>query len=47
MGATWARAGIDLDHQITEAVRLSGSLHAATQGQDATLSGSLVLRAVF
>ena len=47
MGATWARAGLDLDHQITEAVRLSGSLHAATQGQDATLSGSLGLRAVF
>lgn len=47
VGATWARAGIDLDHQITEAVRLSGSLHAATQGQDATLSGSLGLRAVF
>jgi probable HAF family extracellular repeat protein len=46
-GATWARAGVDLDHRITESVRFSGSLHAATQGQDATLSGSLGLRAAF
>jgi probable HAF family extracellular repeat protein len=46
-GSTWARAGLDLDHQLTDAVRLSGSLHAATQGQDATVSGSLGLKAVF
>lgn len=46
-GSTWARAGLDLDHQLTDAVRISGSLHAATQGQDATMSGSLGLKAAF
>ncbi|WP_332699590.1 autotransporter outer membrane beta-barrel domain-containing protein, partial [Devosia sp.] len=47
LGSTWARAGLDLDHQLTDTVRFSGSLHAATQGQDASVSGSLGLKAVF
>ena len=46
-GSTWARAGLDLDHQLTDTVSISGSLHAATQGQDANVSGSLGLKAVF
>lgn len=46
-GSTWARAGLDLDHQLTDTVGISGSLHAATQGQDANVSGSLGLKAVF
>ena len=46
-GSTWARAGLDLDHHLTDTVSISGSLHAATQGQDATVSGSLGLKAVF
>jgi probable HAF family extracellular repeat protein len=46
-GATWARAGLDLDHAISEDLSLSGSVHVATHGQDATVSGSLGLRATF
>jgi probable HAF family extracellular repeat protein len=46
-GSTWARAGFDLDHQFTDTVSISGSLHAATQGQDASVSGSLGLKAAF
>ncbi|MBJ3783504.1 autotransporter domain-containing protein [Devosia sediminis] len=46
-GATWARAGLDLDHAISEDLSLSGSVHVASQGQDATISGSLGLRATF
>lgn len=34
-GSSWARARLDLDHQIAESIRFSGSLYAATQGQDA------------
>jgi len=43
----WARAGVDVDHKLTNSLAVSGSLHAATGGRDATVSGSLGLRASF
>lgn len=43
----WVRAGAELDFAITESAVLSASFNAATAGGDATVSGSLGLRAQF
>ena len=45
--ATWLRAGLDLDHQIADNVALSGSVHAATNGRDPSISGSVGLKLTF
>ena len=45
--STWVRIGAELDHKINDNVSLSGSLHAATQGRDASLAGSLGVKAAF
>jgi len=44
---TWLRVGAELDHQITSNATVSASVHAATQGRDASISGSLGFRARF
>lgn len=44
---TWARAGVDLDHQLGKNTLVSVSVHAATQGEDPTLSGAVSLRIGF
>jgi probable HAF family extracellular repeat protein len=44
---TWMRIGADLDHKISENVALSVSLNAATQGRDASVGGSIGLKAAF
>ena len=45
--ATWLRAGLELDHQIADNLALSGSVHAATNGRDPSISGSLGLKLTF
>lgn len=45
--ATWLRAGIELDHQIADNLALSGSMHAATNGRDPSISGSIGLKYTF
>lgn len=45
--ATWLRAGIELDHQIADNLALSGSVHAATNGRDPSISGSIGLKYTF
>jgi hypothetical protein len=47
LSQTWARIGADLDHQISDNAAISLSLNAATSGRDATVGGSVGLRAVF
>ncbi len=44
---TWARIGADLDHQIGDDATISLSLNAATSGQDASVGGSVGVKAVF
>jgi probable HAF family extracellular repeat protein len=44
---TWARIGADLDHQISNNAMLSLSVNAATQGQDASIGGSIGFKATF
>jgi probable HAF family extracellular repeat protein len=44
---TWVRAGLDLSHQVTESVALNAAFHAATNGADPSISGSLGLKAAF
>ncbi|MGB3338735.1 MAG: autotransporter domain-containing protein [Devosia sp.] len=46
-GQTWARIGADLDQKIGENAMLSLSVHAATQGQDASIGGSIGFKAAF
>lgn len=46
-GSTWVRAGLELDHKLTDSAALSGSVHAATNGRDPTLSGSLGIKMSF
>lgn len=46
-GATWLRAGLELDHQISDTIALSGSVHAATNGRDPSVSGSVGLKLSF
>ena len=43
----WVRAGAELDFAITDSAAISASFNAATAGGDATMSGSLGLRAQF
>lgn len=43
----WARIGADLDVRLTDSALLSLSLHAATEGLDATVSGAARLQMVF
>lgn len=43
----WGRIGADLDVRLTDAALLSLSLHAATEGLDATISGAARLQMVF
>lgn len=45
--ATWLRAGLELDHQITDNLALSGSVHTATNGRDPSISGSIGLKYSF
>lgn len=45
--ATWLRAGLELDHQIADNFALSGSVHAATNGRDPSISGSVGLKFTF
>lgn len=44
---TWARLGVDLDHKLTESAMISVSAHAATDGYDPSLSGSVRLQYAF
>ncbi|MDI1238050.1 MAG: autotransporter domain-containing protein [Polaromonas sp.] len=44
---SWARAGIDVDRQLTQKVRLIFSLHAASRGEDPSVSAAISLRAAF
>ncbi|WP_072866585.1 autotransporter domain-containing protein [Devosia limi] len=44
---TWVRAGVELDHKITDNLSLSTSVHLATAGRDPSIAGSLGVKAVF
>lgn len=44
---TWVRAGADLDVKITDSALLSLSMHAATEGLDAEVSGAARLQVLF
>jgi probable HAF family extracellular repeat protein len=44
---TWLRAGLELDHRLADNIALSGSLHAATNGRDPSLSGALGIKMTF
>lgn len=44
---TWARLGVDLDHKLTDSAMISVSAHAATDGYDPRLSGSVRLQYAF
>lgn len=44
---TWVRAGADLDVKVTESALLSLSMHAATEGLDAQISGAARLQVLF
>ena len=45
--ATWARAGLELDHQVNQATTISASIHAATNGRDPSVSGSVGVKLTF
>ena len=44
---TWGRLGLELDHAITDAVSLSGSVHLATNGRDPTVAFSAGIKGAF
>lgn len=44
---TWVRVGADLDVKVTESALLSLSMHAATEGLDAQISGAARLQVLF
>ncbi|NML74817.1 autotransporter domain-containing protein [Rhizobium sp. S-51] len=44
---TWVRAGADLDVKVTDSALLSLSMHAATEGLDAQISGAARLQVLF
>lgn len=44
---TWGRVGAELDHKLGDNGLVSLSLNAATQGRDATIGGSIGLKATF
>lgn len=44
---TWGRLGVEIDHRIGKASVLSGSLHGASEGNDARVSASLGWKTVF
>ncbi|WP_186767282.1 autotransporter domain-containing protein [Devosia ginsengisoli] len=46
-GQTWLRAGLELDHKVTENLALSTSLHMATNGRDPSVAGSVGIKAAF
>jgi probable HAF family extracellular repeat protein len=45
--ATWVRAGIEVDHKISDNAGLSASIHAASNGRDPSLSGSVGAKFAF
>ncbi|MDO9405823.1 MAG: autotransporter domain-containing protein [Polaromonas sp.] len=44
---TWVRAGLDVDHRINPRMTVGLSLHAASRGDDPTLSAAATLRVGF
>ncbi|MCZ8284378.1 MAG: hypothetical protein O9353_02895, partial [Bacteroidia bacterium] len=44
---TWMRAGVDIDHQITNNTLLGFSVHAASRGDDPRLTAAVTLRVGF
>lgn len=46
-GQTWGRLGLELDHKISDAVALSGSVHLATNGRDPTVAISAGIKGAF
>ena len=44
---TWARAGLELDHKVTDNLSLSASTHLATSGRDPSIAMSVGLKGGF
>ncbi|HEV7346521.1 MAG TPA: autotransporter domain-containing protein [Devosia sp.] len=45
--STWLRAGLELDHHLNDSTALSASIHAATNGRDPSVSGSVGVKVAF
>ena len=44
---TWARVGLDIDHQLQSGAVMTSSLFASSPGQDADLSGAFSYKKAF
>lgn len=46
-GQTWLRAGLELDHKISDQLSLSGSVHVASHGRDPSVALSAGIKGAF